>query len=129
MREAPVKYLIMIYHNPRLVEMWENMSDSERVEGMEAHANFIEDLIESGEMVMAESLTDPSHAKRVSVDQGRTSIIDGPFPEVKEYLVGFYLIECDSLERALERAAAIPEAGVGGTVEVRPVHSNTGLEM
>ncbi|GAA2601577.1 YciI family protein [Actinomadura fulvescens] len=124
-----MKYLIMIYHSQRLHERWEGLSEAEREKGMQAHLALIEDLVDSGEMVVSEALADPSMAKRVSVDKDRTSTIDGPFPEVKEYLAGFYLIECDSLERALERAAQIPEAAVGGTVEVRPVQTSTGLEM
>jgi hypothetical protein len=45
---------------------------------------------------------------------------DGPFAEAKEFLAGFYLVECGSVERAVEIAARIPDAEFG-TVEVRPV--------
>jgi hypothetical protein len=53
---------------------------------------------------------------------------DGPFAEVKEQLAGFYLVECDSIERATEIAARIPEAEAG-VVEVRPVRTFSGLDM
>ena len=69
---------------------------------------------------MTEALVEPSSAKRVAVSEGRTVTSDGPFPEAKELLGGFYLIDCDSEERAVEIAARIPEAQLG-LVELRPV--------
>jgi hypothetical protein len=52
---------------------------------------------------------------------------DGPFAEAKEHLAGFFLVECDSIERAAEHAARIPES-VYGLVEVRPALAAGGLE-
>lgn len=60
--------------------------------------------------------------------EGRTITTDGPFAEVKEHLAGFYLIECDSMERAVELAARVPDAA-SGEVEVRPVLDLRGLEL
>jgi hypothetical protein len=54
------------------------------------------------------------------VREGRTLTSDGPFAEVKEHLAGFYLIECQSQERAVELAARVPDAFYN-EVEVRPV--------
>jgi hypothetical protein len=65
-------------------------------------------------------LPDLCEAKRVSVREGRTLTTDGPFAEAKEYLAGFYLVECESIERAVEIAARTPDAAYG-EVEVRPV--------
>jgi hypothetical protein len=123
-----VKYLILIYHNQQVREGWANLSDAERAEGQQAHVSVIEDLVESGEMVVSEALADPSRAKRVSVSEGRTTTTDGPFAEVKEYLAGFYLVECQSIDRAVEHAARIPEAAFG-LVEVRPVLAPNGWDM
>jgi hypothetical protein len=53
---------------------------------------------------------------------------DGPYAEVKEHLAGYDVVDCDSLERALEIAARIPDAAVCG-VEVRPIMEATGMEM
>ncbi len=61
-----------------------------------------------------------SLAKRVAVDGGRTITTDGPFAEVKEHLAGFYLVDCDGMERAVEIAAMIPGAE-SLILEVRPV--------
>jgi hypothetical protein len=76
---------------------------------------------------VSEALADPSLAKRVAVGEGRTMTTDGPFAEAKEHLAGFFLLECDSVERAVEHAARIPEAGLG-LVEVRPVLNLNGMD-
>ena len=114
-----MKYLILIHHNQRSREAWEAYSEAERAEGIRAHVALVEDLAESGEMVMSEALADPSHARRVHVRDGRTTTSDGPFAEVKEHLAGFYLVECGP-ERAVEIAARIPDAA-WSDVLVRPV--------
>ena len=62
-----------------------------------------------------------SKATTVRVDNGKTLTTDGPFAETKEYLGGFYLIDADNLDEAIEVAAKIPAARTGGTIEVRPV--------
>ncbi|MGI8332722.1 YciI family protein [Actinomadura scrupuli] len=123
-----MKYLILIHHNHKSQEVWARLSDDERAEGIGAHADLVEDLTESGEMVVSEALADPSQAKRVLVGGGRTTTSDGPFPEMKEHLAGFYLVECESIDRAVEHAARIPEAALG-MVEVRPVLTPNGPDM
>ena len=65
---------------------------------------------------------------RVRVRDGETMTTDGPFAEVKEQLAGFYLVECDSIERAIEYAARVPDAQFTD-VEVRPVLDLRGMEM
>lgn len=115
-----MKYLILIYSNPESRAAWDGFSPAERAEGMSAHFALNEDLTASGEMIVAEALAGPSQAKRVLVRDGQTMATDGPFAEVKEHLAGFYLIECESIERAVERAGQMPEAEFG-LVEVRPV--------
>jgi hypothetical protein len=54
------------------------------------------------------------------VVDGQIMTTDGPYAEAKEFLAGFYLLDCDSMERAIEHAAKLPEAAFG-LVEVRPV--------
>jgi hypothetical protein len=66
-------------------------------------------------------LGDLSKATTVQVQNGKTLTTDGPFAETKEYLGGFYLIEADDLDEAIEVAAKIPVARTGGAIEVRPV--------
>jgi hypothetical protein len=123
-----VKYLILIYSNPRSRAVWEGMSDEQRVEFGRGHTALTEALAASGELIVSEGLADPSMAKRVSVRDGQTLTTDGPFAEVKEHLAGFYLVECDSIDRAVELAARAPDAAYN-EVEVRPVFDRSGLEL
>lgn len=60
-------------------------------------------------------------ATTVRVDDGRTLTTDGPFAETKEVFGGYYVFEADNLDEAIEVAAEIPAARLGGAVEVRPV--------
>jgi hypothetical protein len=62
------------------------------------------------------------------VSEGRTVTSDGPFAEAKELLAGFYLVECEDIDRAIEIAGRIPEAELG-LVEVRPALDLGGMEM
>jgi hypothetical protein len=118
--EAPVKYLILIYGNPASRKVWEGLSDAQRAEGLKVYAALAEDLAASGELIVSEALADPATARPVSVREGRMLASDGPFAEAKEELAGFFLVECESLDRAVEIAERVPEAGLG-LVEVRPV--------
>lgn len=115
-----MKYLLLITHNQQTRNAWQNMSEAERELGLKAHAALGDELARAGELIVSEALADQSHGKRVLVKNGRVTTTDGPFPEVKEYLAGFYLIECDGFDSAVAHAARIPEAAFG-QVEVRPV--------
>jgi hypothetical protein len=126
--EAPVKYLILIYHNPQARQIWETFSDEERASGLQVYAALNEELAASGELIVTEALADATEARTIAVRDGQTISRDGPFAEVKEQLAGFYLVECASIARASEIAARIPEAGMG-LIEVRPILRYSGLEM
>jgi hypothetical protein len=126
--EVPVKYLILIYGNPASREIWAGFSDDQRAEGYRYYAALTEELAAAGELIVSEALADPSLATRVSVCDGQTLTSDGPFAEAKELLAGFFLLECESVERAVEVAARLPEAELG-LVEVRPILNLGGLEM
>lgn len=115
-----MKYLILIYSNPASREIWEGFSDEQRAEGFRYYGAITEELAASGELIVTEALADPSLTRRVTVRDGQTLTSDGPFAEAKELLAGFYLLECDSMERAVEVAARLPEAELG-LIEVRPV--------
>jgi hypothetical protein len=123
-----MKYVILIWSNPASREVWDGLSDTERAEGFGVYAALNERIAAAGELVVTEALADPSLSKRVTVRDGQTMTTDGPFAEAKEQLAGFYLLECESMERAVEHAARVPEAAYG-LVEVRPVLDLGGLEM
>jgi hypothetical protein len=126
--EAAVKYLILIYHNPATRKVWEGLSEAQRAEGLQAYAALKEDLAASGEMIVSEALADPSLARRIAAREGRAMTTGGPFAEAKEHLAGFFLVDCESIDRAAEHAARIPEAAFG-LVEVRPVLDLSAFEL
>lgn len=93
------------------------------------------DLSESGELVSAEGLTFPDQARLVRAGKDGKPITDGVFPESKEFLAGFWIIDVETPDRAYEiaaRASAAP--GPGGVplnmpIEVRPIMSAPPSEM
>jgi hypothetical protein len=66
-------------------------------------------------------MQDPGTATTVRVQDGRTLTTDGPFAAVKEALGGYLFLEADDLDAAIELAARVPAARLGGAVEVRPL--------
>jgi len=68
-----------------------------------------------------ERLKDSASATTVRARDGNRLITDGPYAETKEVLGGYYIIECDDLDKALEAAARCPAVAFGGSVEVRPI--------
>ncbi|WP_440073556.1 YciI family protein [Streptosporangium sp. OZ121] len=119
--------MILIYSNPESRQLWSRLPAEQRREGLEAYTALDEALAATGELIVAEALADPATGRRVRVEAGRTTATDGPFAEAKELMAGFYLVECDGIDRALEIAARIPEAAMG-LVEVRPVMALSGFE-
>ncbi|MEV5720055.1 YciI family protein [Amycolatopsis mediterranei] len=118
-----MKYVVLIYGNPESRGAWEGMSDEQRAAGLAYYQQLNDDLDASGERIVSERLAFPELAKRVG-----PLATDGPFAEAKEFLAGFYLLDCESEERALEIARRIPEASFG-VVEVRPVMGLHGPEL
>jgi hypothetical protein len=123
-----VKYMILIQSNPQFVERWQALPKEQRERFGRDHLALIAELADAGELVASEGLADPALGKRVTVAGGQTMISDGPFAEAKEHLAGFYLVDCDSEDRALAIAARVPDA-VWGLVEVRPVLDLSGMDM
>ncbi|MEU4836409.1 YciI family protein [Streptosporangium sp. NPDC023615] len=121
-----MKYVILIYSNPESRRLWSEFPAERRREGLGAYAVLNEALAATGELIVAEALADPATGRRVRVEEGRTTSTDGPFAEVKEVVAGFYLVECDGADRAVEIAARVPEAAMG-LVEVRPVTALSGF--
>jgi hypothetical protein len=116
--------MLLIYSNPASYEAMSKEFD--RVMG-EVDA-LIKELTESGEWIGGKALADPSNTKTVRVRGGVPAVTDGPFVEPKEHLAGYGVIECESLERALEIAARWPDARYNA-VELRPVMDEAGTEM
>ncbi|MFI5719021.1 YciI family protein [Nocardia sp. NPDC051750] len=114
-----MKFMLIMHANPLI---WDALTDDERNEVMSGHGAFMETIRESGELLGTAALADVSESVVVGVRDGARTVTDGPYLEAKEYLGGYYLVECESRERALEVAAMIPDANVEGLgIEVRPV--------
>jgi hypothetical protein len=78
----------------------------EELAGMHAHMEALhKDLAESGELVDAQGLTAPAHARRVTLNGGSPVVTDGPYPETAELLAGYTIVDCASFDRATEIAA------------------------
>jgi hypothetical protein len=88
---------------------------------------FAKDLSDSGELVETRGLTDPAHARRIRLQAGVPVVTDGPYAESEEVLAGYWIVECDSFDRATEIAARLaqtpgPDQVRGRAVaDVRPV--------
>ena len=114
-----MKYLLSMCMNP---DVWEGLSDATKDEVMTGHGEFIRRIRESGDLISTQALEQPARSAVVRVKDGMPAVTDGPFIESKEFLAGFYLVECASQERAYELAAMIPDAAIEGlAIEVRPV--------
>ncbi|MCC5578067.1 hypothetical protein IMZ11_20785 [Microtetraspora sp. AC03309] len=122
-----MQFLLIMHMNPQI---WDALTEEERQDVMNGHGGFIKTIQESGEMIGTQALADPSTSAVVRVRDGNPAVTDGPYLEAKEYLAGFYLVDCESRERAIELAAMIPDAAVPGLgIEVRPVMFSAGMEM
>jgi hypothetical protein len=109
-----MQYVLMIYAEPGLEE---TLAEAEREA---AYAEYFA-LAEDTRCVAAAWLQPVETATSVRVVGPRTLVTDGPFADTKEVLGGLCLIEADDLDQAIEFAARIPSARLGGAVEVRPV--------
>ena len=112
-----MQYMLLIYNDPH---GWESMSEAQRGEVFNAYGTFTAELQASGKMVTGDALQSISTATSVRVRDGETLTTDGPFAETKEVLGGYYLIDVDTIDEALDWGARIPGAKYG-TIEVRPV--------
>jgi hypothetical protein len=112
-----MKYLCLVYDDERNLDA---MSDSE-LDGLVAQCLAVdEELRKSGQVIASEALQPVQTATTVRVRNGKVSTIDGPFAETKEQLGGFFLIDAQDLDEAIQVAAKIPSARLG-SIEVRPI--------
>lgn len=112
-----MKYLCLIYDDEKI---WEKIQPPEYEKVMHEYFDLSADLAKRGKLVAGEALQPIATATTVRVRNGKVSTTDGPFAETKEQLGGFYLIEAQDLNDALQVASRIPSARYG-SVEVRPI--------
>ena len=113
-----MKFLALIYSQEGA---WESLSDEERSAVYAEYGAFSREGREAGVVIGGDELGPTRNATTVRVRDGQTNVTDGPYAETKEALGGYFLLECASMDEALDWAARIP-AAKDGAIEVRPVH-------
>jgi len=111
-----MRYMLQIYM-PGDGSVWERLSEDEK----SAVSGEYFALADAPGVTGGAQLQPAASATTIRVQDGRTLTTDGPFVETKESLGGYYLLEVDDLDAAIELAARVPAARMGGAVEVRPV--------
>lgn len=111
-----MQYTLLIYADTTVAPRTEAEGDAL----FEAFVAYNADLQKRGLYVGGSPLAAPSSATTVRIRDGNRMVTDGPFAETKEYLGGYFVIEAESLDQALEVAAMCPGAKYG-SVEIRPV--------
>ena len=104
---------------------WDDVTPEDMQAGMEPWNRFEQEAVDAGVKLAGEGLQPSSTASTVKVGEGdERPVTDGPFAETKEQLGGFYLLDCENLDQALEWAKKVP-LRPGGSIEVRPVMDYT----
>ncbi len=112
-----MQFLVLIYNDDSLLDALPEGQADDMMRHCLTNADTLRD---QGRLLGSQQLEPPSTAKTLRVRQGRTSIVDGPFAETKEYLGGFNLIEAADIDEAMRIATSFPWAQAGA-IEVRPV--------
>jgi hypothetical protein len=114
-----MRYMMLIYSK----ETPGGMTPEQREELIARHTRTMAEGRKKGVLEGAEPLAPVSTATTVRVQDGKPLVTDGPFAETKEQLAGYYIIECENLDEAIEWAAKIPTGcrGNPGCIEIRPL--------
>ncbi len=117
-----MKYMLLIHQGttptPRTAE-WDTLSEEQKGAVYAAY----QQLNETPGVEPGLGLAAPDTATTVRVRDGRTLTTDGPFAELKEAIGGYLFYDADDLDAAIEVAATIPAASMGGAVEIRPIQA------
>ena len=117
-----MKYMLLIYNCDR-----PEPDDPGFAEALARVNAFADECRRRGALVSGDALLGEHTATTVSVRDGRTLVTDGPFLETHEHLGGYYVLDCEDLDEALELAALCPMAEVG-SIEVRPLVQVPGVD-
>jgi hypothetical protein len=116
-----MKYMLLIHQGsaptPRSPDEWARLSEEEQ----KAVYRDYQAINTTPGVSPGLQLEPPETATTVRVEDGRTLTTDGPFVAIKEALAGYLLFEADDLDAAIELAARVPAARLGGAIEVRPI--------
>ena len=113
-----MKFLALIYSDEAA---WDGFSDADRSSMIKQYMAFSRDAEAAGVVLGGAELAPTRSATTVRVRDGQTAVTDGPYAEAKAALGGYFLLEGESIDDALDWAARIPGAQ-HGAIEVRPLH-------
>jgi len=128
-----VKYMILLYGSQQDYDaMSGRASDTPAWSAQEFAAMgafmqaFNQGLVDSGELVETRGLTAPTHARRIQLQNNVPVVTDGPYAETQEVLAGYWIVECDSFDRATDIAAQLsqcpgPAYARASVIDVRPI--------
>ena len=129
-----MKYMILTYGSQRDYDAMAGEASDQPALSPEDFApmgafmeSFNKDLVESGELVDTRALTAPVHTRRIQLQRGVPVVTDGPYAETQEVLAGYWIVECESFDRATEiaaRLASCPSPGgifADSVADVRPI--------
>ncbi len=114
-----MRYMMLVYST----EPPGGMKPEEAKQIRAGHRRVMDEASRKGVLVGAEPLAPTSTATTVRMQNGTALVTDGPFAETKEHLAGYYILECENLDEAIDWAAKIPTACQGGEgcIEIRPM--------
>lgn len=115
-----MKYILLIYSQDGV---W---SPDELVRARDEYVKLCHELNGQGQYLGAAPLYPAANATCVTVRNGASSVVDGPYAETKEQLAGYFLIDVDNLDQAISIAASIPGT-TRGITEIRPIVELAGL--
>ena len=113
-----MKYLLLCCADEK---QWNVIPDSRRGGIMREYRELMESLHKSGHHLSTGKLRPVATASTVRNQNGKPTVVDGPYAETKEQLGGYHVIECRDLDEAITIAKRIPTIPYGGTIEVRPL--------
>ena len=119
-----MKYVLLLTNPASEIEQWDRLSPEEaqrlREQEMPAWGELFGWIEQRGLNVSGLELDEPRRAKTVRVRDGETVVSDGPYAETKELIGGYFLVDCDDLDDAIELATRVPVVSKG-SVEIRPL--------
>jgi hypothetical protein len=128
-----MKYMILLYGSQQDYDAMTGGAGEKpswTAQEFEAMGKFMETfnsgLVDSGELVETRGLTAPVHARRIRLQNGVPVVTDGPYAETQEVLAGYWIIDCESFDRATEIAAELskcpgPAYASEAVIDVRPI--------
>jgi hypothetical protein len=113
-----MQYAILCYHDEKVTCAWSKEQDDVV---MAKIGGVMDKLSRQGKLGPVARLLPTTAATTLRKDREQPIVIDGPFAETKEQLLGFYIVDCQSLDEVLEIARELGQANPGGAYEIRPV--------